>query len=261
MSPTENLMNNVGSRLLPIFILAFALFASAKPTSACKKTNSAGNDYSLCEFPNDVNSGVTIKTYWQNPKGQPYGSFIRLQKELALEKTEILFACNGGPSHPDLSPIGLYTENSKEFVPITKPEDKGLGNLFIRPNGVFFVNNGHSEILTTEDYIEKKISPAYALQSGPMLLINEKISERLDPKGTSLKTRNGVCTTNDKVIFIVSEQALNFYTFATYLKSIGCQNALTLDVTVSSFLAPSLNRADVWIPIGAMIAVTQKKKR
>ena len=118
-------MNTIASRLL--FTLAFAssIVAGATPSPPCMKTNSAGNDYSLCEFPNDVNSGVTVKTYWQNPKGQPYGSFIRLQKELALEKTEILFACNGGPSHPDLSPIGLYTKNSKEFVPITKPEDKG----------------------------------------------------------------------------------------------------------------------------------------
>ena len=43
-----------------------------------------------------------------------------------------------------------------------------------------------------------------------------------------------------KVIFAISKQQVNFYEFASFLRELGCVNALYLDGTVSRMYLPAI---------------------
>jgi len=238
------------------FLISIVLFSAhlawAAPKSPCAHVTYENGGYDLCRFAND--GSWNVRTYWKNPEGNAFGTLLRFSKSFQKNPSKLVFACNGSASQSDLTPAGLYIEDGKELVPLVQPNTEGLGNIFIRPNGVFFVEKDRADVRTTEEFIALKSKPEFANQSGPMLLVNGEISSRLDPKGTSLKTRNAVCV-GDDLVFAISSQALNFYTFATFLKSIGCKNALNLDVTNSSLFVPSLDRRDLWTPVGPIIAV------
>ena len=195
---------------------------------------------------------------WRKSDGQPYGSFAPLAGEIKKQKQELIFAANAGPFHSDLTPTGLYIENGKELNPIQPAEATGVGNFYLKPNGVFGLTKGKPFLLTTEDFIKQKPAADFASQSGPMLIINGDLNPSLDPKPNALKTRSAVCISEKKnVVFAMSDSVLTLYSMAVYLKSLNCVNALTLDSTSSSFYMPSLKRADLWVPIGAMIAVVR----
>jgi uncharacterized protein YigE (DUF2233 family) len=47
---------------------------------------------------------------------------------------------NAGMYHEDFSPVGLYVEDGKEIAPLNTAD--APGNFFMKPNGVFFVDQG-----------------------------------------------------------------------------------------------------------------------
>lgn len=234
-----------------LLLLTLSIFTHALGRCETKPFN--GATYEMCTY---TNKNLPFKMFWKKPDGTAYGSFAVLNKELAKRHEKILFATNAGPYQSDLSPVGLYIEDGKELLPIKKPSDPGDGNLFIRPNGVTYIDHGTVGVLTTEEYMAAGLKPEYANQSGPMLTLNGEISKRLDAHSTSLKTRDGVCLIPpDKVVFSITQNLVSLHTYAAFLQSIGCKNGLSLDTTVSSFFSPELKRNDVFIPIGPMIAL------
>lgn len=189
--------------LIPL--LAFSFISYAQPTSAsasvsasapCEHVVREGQTYDVCRFPND--GSLNVKTYWRDTNGNPYGTLLRFSQKVP----NLIYAGNGSASQSDLTPAGLFISDSKALVPAVKNDDKdGLGNIFILPNGVFWVDDkGRAFVATTEDYVASQAKPVSANQSGPMLVIHGEISKRLDPKGTSLKTRNSVCVGDDLIL-------------------------------------------------------------
>ncbi|MCV4655746.1 hypothetical protein OFM13_30900, partial [Escherichia coli] len=67
----------------------------------------------------------------------------------------VQMAMNGGIYDKAYAPLGLYIEDGKRLTPVNR--SAGGGNFFIRPGGVFLVENGRAKIVPLPAY---KPSPA-----------------------------------------------------------------------------------------------------
>ncbi len=110
----------------------------------------------------------------------------------------------------------------------------GEGNFFIRPGGVFYVAGDKVGIIRLDAFKTSK-EIQFAVQSGPMLLENGVINPRIHPNVASRKIRNGVgINKQGNAVFLLSQQATNFYDFACYAKAkLNVEPLLYLDGTIS----------------------------
>jgi len=180
-----------------------------------------------------------LEMFWKNDSDQIIGNFSELKNHLAQKNTELLFAMNGGMFTKEREPLGLYIENGKTLSKL-KEDTAGYGNFYMQPNGVFYITqNNTAAVVTTQNFTHSS-TIKYATQSGPMLISNGKINAHFGEHSTSTHIRNGVGILPDgKVLFAISKQRLNFYSFAEYFKSQGCENALYLDGFVSRVYLPA----------------------
>lgn len=198
--------------------------------------------------------------YHKTPDGKPIGTFKYLYEYLDQQSKKLVFATNGGIYTKTLEPLGLYIENGKEIVSINRK--KGTDNFYLEPNGIFLIKNDEAYIETTPDFNEKSDKLNFATQSGPMLVIDGNIHPRFVAGSANKTIRSGVGIINeDKVVFAISDQAVNFYDFATLFKEkFNCQNALYLDGAISKMYLPELNRKELdnTIGFGSFICVEMK---
>ena len=108
----------------------------------------------------------------------------------------------------------------------------------------------------TRAFLLKSTVPDYATQSGPMLVINGKLHPKFLENSTSRKIRNGVGINGGAVIFVKSEDPVNFHTFATLFRDdLGAPNALYLDGTISRLYSAELGRNDRGAVMGPIVGV------
>lgn len=199
----------------------------------------------------------TLRLYYADAQGSRYESFERLQAALARQQKKLVFAMNAGMFHPDMKPVGLLVVDGREISPINR--STASGNFYLQPNGVFLIDADGARVLATHEY--RNLAPAYATQSGPMLLHQGQIPGTTAFRATSgsRHIRNGVCVPgNDQAAFVISEDAVTFREFAVYFRDVlGCSDALYLDGTISSLFAPQLKRADARAKLGPMLAVVE----
>ena len=95
---------------------------------SCGSTNSNSEpDYIVYE----VNATeVQIDFFWNDKKGEPYGSFENLKNELDQTGKDLLFAMNGGMYKSDQSPQDLYIEKGITLKDIDTQEE-GYGNFYM----------------------------------------------------------------------------------------------------------------------------------
>ncbi|MEM6723476.1 MAG: phosphodiester glycosidase family protein [Bacteroidota bacterium] len=199
---------------------------------------------------------VNIKFYWEGKNDRPYGNIGQLKESLEASGESLLFAMNGGMYHPGQIPAGLYVEDGVELYPMNETE-KAPGNLFLQPNGVFFITEDQEAVVVSRYQFEDPGNIQYATQSGPMLLIDGAYHPKFNRNSTSLNLRNGVGILPDgKVLFALSEEQINFYDFATFFKENGCQNALYLDGFVSKAYMPEQGIEQFTGQLGVLIGVT-----
>jgi len=147
----------------------------------------------------------------------------------------LVFAMNAGMYLTDFSPIGLYVENGRELRPAnTKTMDGPPGkvpNFYKKPNGVFFLNDTDAGILPTTDYLKRRPKTRFATQSGPMLVIKNKLNPIFIAGSADRTRRSGVGVCNGgSVRFAISEGVVNFHDFARLFRDrLKCPNALFLD--------------------------------
>lgn len=197
-----------------------------------------------------------LKLFWKNENGQNFGSIQNLKLWIENKKIKLNFAMNGGMYKKDYSPQGLYIEKQKILVPIDTT--KATGNFYLKPNGVFYLTTNNTAKICTTQLFRNNGKIKYATQSGPMLIIDGKIHSDFKEGSSNLNIRNGVGILPDgKVVFVLSKKEINFYDFANYFKSLGCENALYLDGFVSRAYVPS----EKWIQtdgnFGVLFAVTK----
>jgi len=167
-----------------------------------------------------------------------YRNFERLEKSLLTQNRELLFAMNGGIFEEGGVPTGLYIENGKIISPINTAN--GKGNFYLEPNGVFYFDSIGARIMTSDiyyrDYYKKAATDKlYAIQSGPMLVIDGEIHEKFSKDSESRFVRNGVgIADNGQIVFAISNDKVTLHEFASFFKnSLGIKNALYLDGAIS----------------------------
>jgi uncharacterized protein YigE (DUF2233 family) len=166
---------------------------------------------------------------------------------------QMAFAMNAGMFHYTYHPVGLYIEKRKKLFPLNR--HRGWGNFYLQPNGVLAWNGKQAAILSTSQYAKRKFKVDYATQSGPMLVSNRQINPIFIAESTSLKIRNAVGIKDQVLFFVITEQAVNFYTLASFMQAdLGVEQALYLDGSISAvYLAEeAINTQSS--PFGPMLA-------
>ncbi len=218
-----------------IFLWATTLFLVSTP-SLLFAQKSQPNDTNFVSYPVDLKR-QDLKLYWKDDAGVNFKSILNLKQWLEKHKRHLLFAMNGGMYKADQSPQGLFIENQ-----ITKAgldTSSGAGNFYLKPNGVFYITTGDIPFICNTVSFHNDGHVKYATQSGPMLVIDGEIHPALKPGSPNLNIRNGVGVLPDnRVVFVISKTAVNFYDFADYFKKLGCKNALYLDGFVSRAFLP-----------------------
>jgi uncharacterized protein YigE (DUF2233 family) len=195
-----------------------------------------------------------LELFLRDETGRAFNRFDRLAAWLAGRNQQLIFAMNAGMYNPDFSPVGLLVEGGREISPLNAAD--GTGNFFLKPNGVFFVSASGPGILETKEYTALAPGVRLATQSGPLLLRNGVINPAFDAASTSRLIRNGVGISKDTILFVISEQPINFYEFALFFRDeLQCRDALYLDGVVSSLFSVKLRRNDSRADLGPIIGV------
>lgn len=199
-------------------------------------------------------SRQSIRLLWKNPQGAPYGSLRGIAAAATKRTGPMLFAMNAGMYHKDLSPVGLYVENGEQHTPLVTAG--GPGNFHMRPNGVFHVTGASAGVTESRAFQARKSKADFATQSGPMLVIGGRLHPRITGQGTSRKIRNGVGVRLGRhVSFVITEEPVTFSEFARMFRDdLKTPNALYFDGSISSLYAPSVDRADGFMPVGPIVA-------
>lgn len=197
-----------------------------------------------------------LELFLRDERGRAFNRFDHLAAWLAGRNRQLRFAMNAGMYHPDFSPVGLLVEDGREISPLNVAD--GTGNFFLKPNGVFFVSASGPRIVETTEYPALARGVRLATQSGPLLVRNGVVNPAFDAASTSRLIRNGVGISKDTILFVISEQPINFYEFAVFFRDeLQCQDALYLDGVVSSLYSVNLQRNDSRADLGPIIGVVQ----
>lgn len=183
-----------------------------------------------------------LELNWINPTTRaPYRTFSEVQARLAKLGRRVLFATNSGIYAPGPKPLGLHVEKGQSLVGLNNA--RSGGNFALLPNGVFWVKGTRAGVTESQAYRRADPRPAFATQSGPLLVRNGQLHPSFNRSGTSFKLRSGVGVCRDgKVRFAISAGPVNFYSFAVFFRdTLNCPDALYLDGSISAYATPDRN--------------------
>jgi uncharacterized protein YigE (DUF2233 family) len=235
--------------VLAAVVLTLASVAGAVD---CRTETFADSRFTVCLV--DA-SRETLRVFYADAAGTRYGTFARLDTALGSEGHRLAFAMNAGMFHPDFRPVGLLVTDSRERAPIDRSQ--GTGNFYLQPNGVFLIGADGPRVLSTDDY--RNLTPAFATQSGPMLLHRGLVPAIAAFRSTSRHIRNGVCIPQGATVaFVISENAVTFREFADYFSAgLKCTEALYFDGSISSLYSRQLKRSDRRSELGPIVGVIE----
>lgn len=197
-----------------------------------------------------------LQLFLRDETGKGYRRFEQLKNSLAARNKQLLFAMNAGMYHADYSPVGLFVQNGEQVSGLNLSSN--WGNFFLKPNGVFLLSKSGPQVVESSEYPALAKDVLLATQSGPLLLRNGVIHPAFKPDSNSRLKRNGVGVIGSKAIFVISEQPVNFYEMAIFFRdTLHCQDALYLDGSISGIYSVELNRNDVTVDLGPIIAVVR----
>lgn len=192
---------------------------------------------------------------------KPYRSLAAFAADRPADAAPMAFAMNGGMFDSEGMPVGYYVEKGERLQRLNRAD--GPGNFHMKPNGVFFGTGREWSVLSSDEFydtVEKR--PAFATQSGPMLVINGELHEGFEEDGESKKIRNAVGVDGEgKAHFVISEAPISFGKLARYFRDeLETPNALFLDGSVSQLWDPARDRLDEGAPLGPLIVVEKLAK-
>lgn len=149
------------------------------------------------------------------------------------------FATNACVNDKTGKPLGLFISNSQEISPLNT--DDGVGNFFLKPNGALLLKNDDAFVLKSE-IVHRHQGTINAIQSGPMLIIDDTINTSFNQNSNNKNLRCGVgifTIKNTKyLIFSLSNEPVTFFEFALLFKQFRCHNALCLESGNSVMYTP-----------------------
>jgi uncharacterized protein YigE (DUF2233 family) len=236
------------SKILLIGILILLIFGCV----AYSMTNTTKDEPIIAYVVNTENQDLQL--YWKDDKGKLFGSIENLKLNLESRNKTLLFATNGGMYMEDHKPLGLFIQNSKTITSLNTAD--ASGNFYLKPNGVFYLSKDKkAQVCQTSDF-KNDSSIQFATQSGPMLVIDGQLHNAFVQGSKNLNIRNGVGILPDnRVVFAMSKDKINFYDFAKYFQDLGCKNALYLDGFVSRTYLPEKNWVQTDGNFGVIIGV------
>ncbi|KAB2717771.1 hypothetical protein F9K73_16470 [Brucella intermedia] len=228
---------------------AIAVLTQPGHAESCNRETFENTDYIVCDAGAE---GTGLHLFWKDADGEPYRNFSNLAGTAASQGKTLVFALNAGMYQPDFSPMGLYIEDGRELRPASKAAPaRGSGpvpNFYKKPNGIFYLSDKGAGILPTDRFMKQGMKPRLATQSGPMLVIGNKVNSIFIVGSTDRTRRSGVGICKGGVIrFAVSEDAVNFHDFARLFRDhLHCPNALFLDGGGGAGIyVPALQRNDI----------------
>lgn len=236
-------------------LILFACLVSAcaaKTEPACTPLSHAGNAYTVCK----IDAAADIRLFLNRANGTPHFSFESVNAALEETGERLLFAMNAGMYHKDRTPVGLFIESGQTLAPLQIGESPG--NFGLVPNGVFFIEADMVGVMETTAFAQSGRTPDFASQSGPMLVSDGALHPKFNADGPSKKIRNGVGVSEngEAVYFALSEEPVNFHSFASLFRDqLKTPNALFLDGTVSRLHDPAHERSDPGLAMGPIVGV------
>jgi uncharacterized protein YigE (DUF2233 family) len=156
-----------------------------------------------------------------------------------------LAAMNAGMYAEEVAytPVGLSVSSGKDTHPLNTAS--GQGNFFLKPNGVFYMDDSGPHVVTSEEYVRTHPANVHvATQSGPMLLFPDatrtpRLHQAFTRNSQNLHTRNAVGVRGSTVVWVLSRDEVNLHHLATlFRQALHCESALYLDGTVSALSTP-----------------------
>ncbi len=206
-----------------------------------------------------VGPKTAIHVELMNDPRDPWDGFDALAARIQGRGRRLIWAMNAGMYHPDRSPVGLLVSRSNERSPLNTGH--GKGNFFLVPNGVFEITSSGPGVQTTSAWRDDLYGEtSEATQSGPMLVVAGQLHPTFQRDSPSRLIRNGVGVIDEVVVMAISTTRVNFYEFASFMRELGCTDALYLDGNVSSVFAPGLERRDPGLGLGPLLVVTEEAR-
>jgi uncharacterized protein YigE (DUF2233 family) len=179
---------------------------------------------------------ASVRIVWRNENGAALRTFPEAARFLSGNGARPDTLMNGGIFEPGGIPSGLLIQDGKELNPVNR--NKGEGNFFLQPNGVFLIGSAGAAVIRTDEYPLRDIVIQHAVQSGPLLLRRGKVHPAFNAKSASRLHRNGVgVSRNGEVVFAMTDldspKFPNLHEFAELFRTLGCEDALFLDGDIS----------------------------
>lgn len=233
------------------FLLTLSVMVprAALAEDPCRTVDFEGIPFTVCE----AKAGDDVRL-WLKSGDSPIGSPARVQDVLKPGE-RLVFAMNAGMFEPDRSPVGLYIEEGQQIAPLVTRSTGG--NFSLTPNGVLCMGDDF-RIIETTAYAAAPPQCRYATQSGPMLVIDGALHPRFLADSDSTYIRNGVGVSPDgqTAWFVISDKPVNFHRFARFFRdSLGAQNALYFDGSISRLTVPGEGRNDFGFAVGPIVGM------
>ena len=183
-----------------------------------------------------------VELVWKNVAGKPHRDFENVIRNYAEQGKRVTFIMNAGIFEPGGIPSGLHIEKGTRFSNVNLAD--APGNFFLKPNGVCFLSSSGSRaasIETTQAWQDRgseffKTNVTWAIQSGPMLLIDGKRHPAFIRNSSNKLHRNGVGVDREgQLVFAITSpgEVVNFWDFSGMFSQLGCANAVFLDGDIS----------------------------
>lgn len=202
-----------------------------------------------------------LRFYWNDDQGNLLRDFNTLEKFVRSKDERLVFAANAGMFEPNSKPVGLLVQNGVQQSPLNLND--GTGNFYLKPNGVFLINEKHEALIVESSAYTALLSPVvWATQSGPLLVQRGDIHPDFIEDSKNKKIRSGVGIRKDgTVVFALSRGQVTFYDFALlFLTKLKCPNALFLDGGISDFYVPGMTEKPGQHFFGPMVGLVEKVK-
>ncbi len=244
------------ARVLAVLMATSCVQASPAAPASLQTVSYHGQEFSVREVDPHKDD---VRLFWKDDQGQLLHDFPALQKMLATQGEQLAFATNAGMFEPDFRPVGLLVQDGAQQAPLNLND--APGNFYMKPNGVFVINDKHEAKVVESGSFPALLSPVvWATQSGPLLVHGGDILPDFMEESKNLMIRSGVGVRKDGLVeFALSRAPVNFYTFASlFLNRLKCPNALYLDGHISAFYVPGVKMAAPPNQFGPMIGIVEK---
>jgi uncharacterized protein YigE (DUF2233 family) len=219
------------------------------------EVNTANHSFAIC---NIFLNQAQVDIEWKRTDGTRLGTFDNLNSLVSRSGRHLLFATNAGIFDPTFAPCGLLVQDGRELSPLNLKD--GQGNFYMKPNGVFLIDDHGAAIIDSAAYAMRSTPPRLATQSGPLLVIDRAINAQFKPDSTNRRIRSGVGVVSpNHIIFVLSRDRVTFLEFASFFREqLNCRNALYLDGEISRFYPDANHPSDRAEDFAAMFAVTAR---